>query len=185
MRSTWLGFFKDESEHFFYSEDEIKKFLAQFEKKKSDNEDEPEEPVGPPEYEAIEIFEAGEFVKVEKVLEKFGFGFEDFLENDEDRFELQLGKKTATVKSLAAALARVKEHGKEGMYIQRYKGLGEMNPNQLWDTTMNPETRTVLQVRLDDVVEADEMFTVLMGDQVESRRRFILQNARTVRNLDI
>ncbi len=84
-----------------------------------------------------------------------------------------------------ALLDRVLTAAKKDLTIQRYKGLGEMNPEQLWDTTMNPETRTLLQVRIDDAVETDEIFTVLMGDQVEPRRKFIEDNALDVRNLDI
>lgn len=95
------------------------------------------------------------------------------------------GGRTIMLGSMPALIEHVVNAGKKGLMVQRYKGLGEMNPGQLWETTMNPEKRTLLQVRVEDAVEADEIFTTLMGDQVEPRRDFIYKNALYVSNLDI
>ena len=90
-----------------------------------------------------------------------------------------------TVNTRKELLHAILEAGKSGMYIQRYKGLGEMNPDQLWETTMDPEQRVLLQVRADDLVEAEMIFSTLMGDAVEPRREFIQSHALDVKNLDV
>ncbi|MFA9561029.1 MAG: DNA topoisomerase (ATP-hydrolyzing) subunit B [Nitrospirota bacterium] len=91
----------------------------------------------------------------------------------------------STHSTSAELVKEILESGKKGLSIQRYKGLGEMNPGQLWDTTMDPATRSLLQVTLEDTTGVDEIFTILMGDEVEPRRNFIQQHALEVRNLDV
>lgn len=100
-------------------------------------------------------------------------------------YQLKKGKSKYYVYSDEELALKLSEVGKENTSIQRYKGLGEMNPEQLWETTMDPQNRTILQVSLEDSLEADRIFTVLMGDKVEPRRKFIEDNANKVKNLDI
>ena len=100
-------------------------------------------------------------------------------------YRVKKGKKVHYVKNDEELQTVLNKIGKENALIQRFKGLGEMNPDQLWDTTMNPETRTLKQVTIEDAVVSDEMFTILMGDQVEPRREFISKYAKEVKNLDI
>ena len=95
------------------------------------------------------------------------------------------GEDEASLADVDGVLEHIYKLAEKGLTIQRYKGLGEMNPEQLWETTMNPQTRRLLQVSIEDAVGAEQLFTILMGDQVEPRRDFIQENALDVKNLDI
>jgi DNA gyrase subunit B len=100
-------------------------------------------------------------------------------------FRLRSGEREETALTLGEAVAKLMNQARHGLEIKRFKGLGEMNPEQLWQTTMDPDARVLLQVKIEDAYEADEIFSTLMGDEVEPRRRFIEENALSVRNLDI
>jgi DNA gyrase subunit B len=172
---------------------------AKAEEKKIEKEEPVEEKSRPADY--VEFYEAREIEKLIDRIEKLGVDIEDYSGEAEEGVETkkkaqkrEAAKPIYTIKSeegtekftsLREILKYVIGLGKQGMSIQRYKGLGEMNPAQLWETTMDPEKRTILKVTLEDAVEADAMFTVLMGEAVEPRREFIEKHAHEVKVLDI
>jgi DNA gyrase subunit B len=111
--------------------------------------------------------------------------YKTFAQLSQPPFVIKDGATETEVDTRDDLLNHILAAAKKDLHIQRYKGLGEMNPEQLWETTMDPEKRTLLQVKIDDAVETDQVFTVLMGDQVEPRRKFIEDNALDVKNLDV
>ena len=134
--------------------------------------------------EMVEIVESKALTKLETRLKKFKCTLEDYIGNGRKYHVVTEGGRER-INALKDLLEKIRTFGEKGVSIQRYKGLGEMNPDQLWDTTMNPETRTLLQVALEDAAEADYLFSLLMGKEVESRREFIQRNALSIKNLDI
>ncbi|KPK42951.1 MAG: DNA gyrase subunit B [Omnitrophica WOR_2 bacterium SM23_29] len=157
----------EQKTHFVYSERELAKLSSGLNK-----EQEPE---------IMELFEAAEIEDIEKGLNKLGLTLEDYYADEKPKFKID----NNSFKSLKELLNFVIQEARRGMVIQRYKGLGEMNPEQLWETTMDPGRRTLLRVSLEDAVEADKTFTILMGDEVQPRREFIENFAHQVKNLDI
>jgi DNA gyrase subunit B len=134
--------------------------------------------VGTTRYLPREFFETNEYRHIMALSAKL----DDLL--GEDAF-VSRGDRQFAVQRFSEAVDWLMSEARRGQSVQRYKGLGEMNPEQLWDTTVNPETRRLMQVKIEDAVKADEIFTTLMGDQVEPRREFIEKNALTVSNLDV
>ncbi len=147
----------------------------------------------------VELLEAREIEQIFKKFNKWGIdtslyggnGQEQWVQDAKTKskqkapFRLQAGDALFDLSSLREIFDQVKEFGRKGLQITRYKGLGEMNPEQLWETTMDPGNRTLLRVAMEDAVEAENMFTILMGDAVEPRRQFIQENAPQVSFLDI
>jgi len=177
-------------------QDEVYYNKAEFEKRldelKQHSKDRPEEE------DSILAEELHEITRINQINEKlkadFNLDLNDFLlkpaksvsgENLQTKFQLINGQDEYNVASLGDICAGIRQIGGKGIEIKRFKGLGEMNADQLWDTTMNPATRTLLSVKVDDAAETDRLFSILMGGDVEKRRNFIREHALEVQNLDI
>ncbi len=178
-------------EEIYYKREEYEKRVDELKKRtKGLAEGEEEESIA-----AEELHEVDRINEINKQLKKqFGLDLNDFLlkpakglsgEAAPTKFELVSGDDTYEVASLGDICASIRQIGGKGIEIKRFKGLGEMNADQLWETTMNPQTRTLLSVKLDDAGEADRLFSILMGSNVEKRRNFIRDHALEVQNLDV
>jgi len=179
-------YFYTEQEWLEYENEYIEKRKAEIKKELKEENPELEEDLGP------EFQTLGEFSRLNVIsnkLKNFGYAIEQYsideIKKKELLFIVETEKGKTEIYDLKSLSETIKREGSAGANIQRYKGLGEMNPEQLWETTMNPQTRKLLKVTLDDPAEAEAMFTTLMGDNVEPRRAFIEQNALEVKNLDI
>ncbi|UCC94379.1 MAG: DNA topoisomerase (ATP-hydrolyzing) subunit B [Candidatus Omnitrophota bacterium] len=139
------------------------------------------------ELDSIEIFESYEIKEIGDRLAKLGISLKDYLPQEKPKFTLinDETKEEIPCNSLKEIHEEIRKIATKGMHIQRYKGLGEMNPEQLWESTMDPHKRTLMKVTLEDAVEADRIFTILMGEHAQPRREFIQNHAHEVKNLDI
>ena len=184
----------DEEVHYFHTEEELSRFgeanpdLGLF--GEDDSELVPEKRTGPSRRARhIELHESKATEELLTELSSKGLSVEHYSAQDQPLFELLEGEgeklQRKPIFSISEILSGIKDVGRRGLQIKRFKGLGEMNPKELFETTMNPAKRKLLKVDLTDAVEAEEMFTKLMGDNVEPRRRFIEDNALNVRNLDV
>ena len=138
-----------------------------------------------PAIEVIDIYEASACEELGKAIEEAGYSSSKLYHGDTPLFKITDSDETETVNTLSDLFETVKKNGRRGLQIQRYKGLGEMNAEQLWETTMDPARRKMIQVTMKDAMEAERMFTLLMGDDVEPRREYIERHAAGVKDLDI
>ncbi|MCK9555049.1 DNA topoisomerase (ATP-hydrolyzing) subunit B [bacterium] len=183
----------EEEEIFLYNDKELVEVSKRAEKEKGgqmeivvENGDKEKEPVTSA-IDVRELYEARELTKIVRELERKGL-IDTGKKRDSSKVNYEIIPAEGNpieLKTLSGVLNYVKEQGKKGLMIQRYKGLGEMNPGQLWETTMDPDKRTLVKIILEDAFEADRMFTTLMGDQVAPRRAFIEKFAPEVKNLDV
>ncbi|MDD5644036.1 MAG: DNA topoisomerase (ATP-hydrolyzing) subunit B [bacterium] len=184
----------EEEEIFLYNDKELVELNKKAEKERGDqlemvveDGDKSRERPAASAIDVRELYESRELAKTVKELEKKGL-IDTGKKKDSSKANYEIVPSengSIQLKTLSEVLNYVKEQGKKGLMIQRYKGLGEMNPGQLWETTMDPDKRTLVKIVLEDAFEADRMFTTLMGDQVAPRRAFIEKYAPEVKNLDI
>ncbi len=172
----------DGEDHFLFDDAELSKFAKQHDL----DVEELEKGGASSTTHFAELFEASELTAIAKKLAQWDLSIHEYFPLDsKPALKLSEEKVSRTLGGLREALIAIEEAGRQGMTIQRYKGLGEMNPQQLWETTMDPAKRTLLKVTSEDAVEAERMFTTLMGEVVEPRKQFIEEHALDVKNLDV
>ncbi len=182
-----------EQTEYYSKKDEFEKRLAEIETRAA--QDNSTDPAGQMDFSGEELHEVGRINELNDALkQKYGLDISDFLlvaeqkasgEKIPTKFSLINGQEQFSVASLGEICSTIRQIGGRGVEIKRFKGLGEMNAEQLWETTMDPQRRTLLKVKLEDAGEADRLFSILMGDDVEKRRRFIQEHALEVTNLDV